>query len=666
MSKWIMICVALCFLIGKANAQQNGAPASVYNTDRLVAGETVQIVYNPSQTPLAGAEAVDGIVYFWKDYAWTADEVVLMRRDSSWQGTFRIPLGTALVCTVFKSGDVVDKGGVATYAQMTFNPETNTNYPSAYVGWGILRNPLLSATYGVPDYCDSINRIGNDVMFYWIKQQLTYFPGERANVLKYAIPVLRAMEGDSPKVEQALRGEVAFVLEDPSSTEQQLMDAMRLVRAELREDSLYRALEAKALAKFPEGLVARDKATMEASRNFGADKDARMATLDGLFRQFPPERFLYRESDGDKRYYDILRGYVYLPVVEARDYSTLYKYMKSSPGWLLSTYFWHLVQLPYQNGEQTAGQLERMASDLVREILARPAEGDERLLTPSEYAAQRVDRNSRQFFAYAQILADCGRSAEALAWMEKLQPIYGYKDASFNECYVNLLAKCATEVVPRIENSIGENAATQSMLDKLQDDYVARHKSARGFEAYVDGLKSAELLQALQAEVKKAMVKEKIAPFTLTDLKGKTVSSAALKGKIIVLDFWATWCAPCKAALPAMQMAVHKYSKDKDVVFYFVTTQEKPAGLVKKVKEYVEEKGYGDMNFVFDLPGEGKVNDRFYAALAAQFHFSGIPVKAVIDGDGNLRWCSVGYMGSPTELVDEIGFVIEEIKKEKK
>ncbi|MDE5611678.1 MAG: hypothetical protein K2I90_06630, partial [Odoribacter sp.] len=126
MRKWIMTCAALCFLMGKAGAQQNGAPASVYNTDHLVAGETARIIYNPSQTPLAGAKEVNGVVYLWKDYEWTADEVALTRRDSCWVGSYRVPLGTALICAVFKSGDVVDKGGRATYAQMTFNPETNT------------------------------------------------------------------------------------------------------------------------------------------------------------------------------------------------------------------------------------------------------------------------------------------------------------------------------------------------------------------------------------------------------------------------------------------------------------------------------------------------------------------------------------------------------------
>lgn len=663
-----MICTALCFLIGKASAQQNEAPASVYNTNHLVAGETTQIVYNPSQTPLAGAKEVNGVVYLWKDYEWTADEVALAWRDSCWTGTYQVPLGTALICTVFKSGDIVDKGGVATYAQMTFNPETNANYPSAYVGWGILRNPLLSATYGVPDFCDTINSIGNDVMFFWVKQQLQHFPGERANVLKYAIPLLKALGQDKPAVQKALRGEVAFILEDTASTERQLMDAMRLVRQELQDDSLYWTLETKALEKFPRGLLARNRATRRITTNLNMKNDERIPAIKELIRQFPPALYAGLQSEDDKFYYDMVRGYVYTPVVEAKDYSALYECMKASPAWLVTTYFWHLVHIPYRNGEADAGKLEPMATALVQEMLAHPREGADRLLTPSEYMERMIWQNANHFFCYARILADCGRHAEALEWVRKIQPKFGYKDASFNEFCAHLYVETghSAEVIPLIESSIAENAATQPMLDKLREDYVARHKSARGFEAYVDGLKSADLLQALRAKVKEEMVKEKVAGFSVTDLKGKTVNSSSLKGKIIVIDFWATWCAPCKAALPAMQMAVNKYAKDKGVVFYFVTTQEKPAGLAEKVRKFVEEKGYGNMNFVLDQRGEGKTNDKFYTALAKQFGFSGIPAKVIIDGNGNLRWHSIGYMGSPTELVDEISFVIEEIKNERK
>lgn len=92
MSKWILVCLVLCLLGTGADAQ------SIYNRKYLVAGQTVDMTYNPAGTPLENAKDVKAIVYLWRDYAWEADEVDMMWRDTCWTGSYRIPLGTALLC----------------------------------------------------------------------------------------------------------------------------------------------------------------------------------------------------------------------------------------------------------------------------------------------------------------------------------------------------------------------------------------------------------------------------------------------------------------------------------------------------------------------------------------------------------------------------------------
>lgn len=146
MSKWIIFCLVLCLLGTGADAQ------SIYNRKYLVAGQTVDMTYNPAGTPLENAKDVKAIVYLWRDYVWEADEVDMTWRDTCWTGSYRIPLGTALLCPVFRGGEVLDKGGQNTYAQWYFDPATGQQYPGGHVGWGILRNPLLSATYGIPEF----------------------------------------------------------------------------------------------------------------------------------------------------------------------------------------------------------------------------------------------------------------------------------------------------------------------------------------------------------------------------------------------------------------------------------------------------------------------------------------------------------------------------------
>jgi peroxiredoxin/YHS domain-containing protein len=74
--------------------------------------------------------------------------------------------------------------------------------------------------------------------------------------------------------------------------------------------------------------------------------------------------------------------------------------------------------------------------------------------------------------------------------------------------------------------------------------------------------------------------------FALTDLSGKPISPAALAGQVVLLDFWATWCAPCRKSMPELQ-ALHDRYRDRGFTVVGVSIDEDgPA----KVKKYVRAK----------------------------------------------------------------------------
>ena len=131
-----------------------------------------------------------------------------------------------------------------------------------------------------------------------------------------------------------------------------------------------------------------------------------------------------------------------------------------------------------------------------------------------------------------------------------------------------------------------------------------------------------------------------------------------------MLDFWATWCAPCIAALEGMQMAVNKYKDDPHVHFYFVDTQDVP-GDKQGPSRVWKRKGYNfdEMLVLFDntTPGKKDMN----LVYKTMFHgTSGIPQKAILK-NGRLRYRAEGYGGSPSGLEDEISAVIDILKSEK-
>lgn len=109
--------------------------------------------------------------------------------------------------------------------------------------------------------------------------------------------------------------------------------------------------------------------------------------------------------------------------------------------------------------------------------------------------------------------------------------------------------------------------------------------------------------------------------FTMKDLDGKEVSLASFKGKVILLNFWATWCGPCKAEIPGFVELQEQYKKDLVIVGYSVDdTADKARAFAKEWK----------MNYPI-LLGEGRedVQDAYGPIY-------GIPASFLISKDGKV------------------------------
>ncbi|MDO4987791.1 MAG: TlpA disulfide reductase family protein [Synergistes sp.] len=123
--------------------------------------------------------------------------------------------------------------------------------------------------------------------------------------------------------------------------------------------------------------------------------------------------------------------------------------------------------------------------------------------------------------------------------------------------------------------------------------------------------------------------------FTLTALTGEKVSLYQMRGKIVVLNFWATWCPPCRSELPEFDAMNTKFRKSSDKVLFMINVTDGRRDTKEKVARFVHDEGY---KFKVLLDNDGKVSDKF--------GISGIPMTFVVDREGKI----VGYiLGATTE-----------------
>ncbi len=131
--------------------------------------------------------------------------------------------------------------------------------------------------------------------------------------------------------------------------------------------------------------------------------------------------------------------------------------------------------------------------------------------------------------------------------------------------------------------------------------------------------------------------------FTVLDRDGNKVSLSSLRGKPVVLNFWASWCGPCKSEMPDFEAAYQKYGAD--VQFIMVNLTDGKNETVESAIECIDSLGY-NFPIYFDTESE---------AVAA-YGISAIPATFFINAEGQLVTYATGAIGS--ELIEKgIGMI---------
>lgn len=131
--------------------------------------------------------------------------------------------------------------------------------------------------------------------------------------------------------------------------------------------------------------------------------------------------------------------------------------------------------------------------------------------------------------------------------------------------------------------------------------------------------------------------------FTLPQIgSAEVVSLEQHRGKVVLLDFWATWCPPCREQMPAVQNLVEDESLSEKVQIFSINTDERGPSRVPKVETYLNENGYTFTTLLDD------------GRASSAYGVSSIPTLVVIRPDGELQHVQTG-VHSESELRKLIG-----------
>lgn len=407
--------------------------------------------------------------------------------------------------------------------------------------------------------------------------------------------------------------------------------------------------EARQL-RFPNGSLARDNSARKIEEMTSGPA---MDTAFNVFmKRFPPKNFAGGEV-GDNITYDYVRLHIATVYAESGDDAKAEQYLAGllESFWKANAYAGVTHVFLQQNKLGLAEKYARMAVD-----------------STFPYAAGKRGNSNASMFAasgfpslvgtLADILQKENKNKEALGYIRKALPYIKDQDrsVSFAKVQAALLLQDgnnqeAFEIYEKILKSGKYDDVVKANMKKA---YLGMHANdENGFDGYWTNTTQA-LQSALKDSLSRSALKELAPGFVLTDLNGKEVSLSDLKGKVVVLDFWATWCGPCKASFPAMQMAINKYKDNPNVAFLFIHTWENSKDPVSDVKTFLKDKTY-TFNILFDV----KDKETHENKVVKSYKVDGIPAKFVIDANGYIRYKLKGFDGSNEEAVQELSTMIE-------
>ncbi len=603
-----------------------------YSPLKAQPGNSISIVYNPSGTEFEEASSIEMVAYLYSTGPATAVSVSLEKKGISWQGSFSTEEDTKGVIIKFDADGKIENNQNAGFIIMLADEEGNS-IAGAKAGLGeALGRGAFSRAKITTTPAEALN---------YMEEDFKVHPESKNVYLSSYFDLIQRVDKETSR-EVILRELETLSANDILSNDELKVLASWYNRLEMPDLSekyftLLRELDPEnAYVQWEDAMVALES----------EDIENKIELMEKFRASYSEDAWMYT---GFMFISDIVRAYS-----SKGEYDKAIAFLeKNSFGARFSTFRNLAVEMLNKKIHLSeAEKLARKAIDVLEYYQRSGLRVKYKSDTEKEWEERTESSFSSLYSIYGRILLELNKSEAAYTNLKEAYELSDGSNVELNESYAQALTRTQApeNVLIELEKLYISGSNTPKMKELIKENYVGKNGVDRGFDQYLAELDES-LIEKQSSDIQEKLIDSLAPDFTLYDLEENEVSLSSLKGKVVVLDFWATWCGPCIASFPAMKEAMDKYENDQDVQFLFVDTMES-----------VEDKKQNALDFLAKMNLPFRVLLDLDDELARAFHVDMIPTKFIIDGQGKIRFRSVGYEGSPENLVTEISLVIELIR----
>ncbi len=666
-----IVTVALFLLSVRGYGQQEHTRLNL-GSGKVVPGNLITLDYDAQGSDLEFSDEVRAAIFSFDNNGWHTDTASMTKASKHWSASYKVPANARFLAFKFYQGNFAQPDAIDINERQGFYRPVKDSRGNTLQGAAIAEAQLFMPQ----EASNSIyNYFGSD-----ISEKASYalhlLEGERkrkdSNIFNFLPFYLRvktkALGEDKARAEGI--DLINKLLASPGLNDQRLAILSRAASFNLKSANLANQINSRILRQYPSGSEARFVVFSNIKKT-DPDAHVRIASYEDFLRQYPVSEWRKNNDGKGFMYYETFRslGSSYYETKQYDKFIALFKQMEFRSG--NEVWRWNLTRGQMMDEMQhgkAADTLLQLAEATIPYLIKLKNDGSYREDFDSPQMAQenadkQLDDRLFTLISLQSKTKNYKRAAESFRYLSKKGL---YSNADLNELHLNVLEKLDDNksILPLLEMSARENALTPRMINKLKEIYNANNpENIAGYDKYFRSLASADGNAELRASVQANMVNFPYKSFELEDANGNIVNSADWKDKIVIIDFWATWCRPCIMAFPGMQLVVDKYANDPQVLVYFIGTMQN-GDYKAKSTQYVKNAGFR-FNLLHDAvnPGNGQ-QDVVFKSMVPFFNSSAIPRKIIVQ-NGIIKYTAEGYSGSPSKLLDELSMAVDIIKTKK-